>query len=38
MANAYKCLYCGFWFCLPCAEIHFGKTKEQYAAENKEDV
>lgn len=33
MTNAYKCLYCSFWFCLPCAEKHFGKTKEQHKAE-----
>jgi hypothetical protein len=31
--KAYKCLYCEFWFCLTCAEIHFGKTKEQHKAE-----
>jgi hypothetical protein len=38
MANAYKCLYCSFWFCLTCAEKHFGKTKEQHNTEmeNKE--
>lgn len=23
---AYRCLYCGEWFCFPCAEIHFGET------------
>lgn len=31
---AYKCLYCNFWFCGSCAEIHFGKTREQYYNEN----
>ena len=33
MMYAYKCLYCGFWFCAKCAEIHFGKTREQHKAE-----
>lgn len=23
---AYRCLYCGAWFCVPCAEAHFGQT------------
>lgn len=23
---AYRCLYCGEWFCMNCAEVHFGKT------------
>lgn len=23
---AYRCLYCGQWFCVPCAEAHFGMT------------
>lgn len=23
---AYRCLYCGAWFCVPCGEIHFGMT------------
>lgn len=26
----YHCLYCDCWFCKECAEIHFGKTVEQY--------
>jgi hypothetical protein len=30
----YQCLYCKVWMCDPCAEIHFGKTVEQYRAEN----
>ncbi len=30
----YKCLYCGIYYCEPCAEAHFGKTKEQYRLEN----
>lgn len=23
---AFRCLYCGAWFCVPCAELHFGET------------
>lgn len=30
---AYKCLYCSLWFCQPCAEHHFGKTRAQHQAE-----
>ena len=33
MMYAHKCLYCSFWFCTKCAEIHFGKTREQHKAE-----
>ena len=33
MMYAYKCLYCSFWFCAACAEIHFGKTRKQHNAE-----
>lgn len=33
---AYKCLYCSFWFCASCAEIHFGKTREQHNKEMSE--
>ncbi len=29
----YRCLYCGIWLCQECAEIHFGKTREQYLNE-----
>lgn len=31
---AFKCLYCSEWYCRTCAEKHFGKTVEQYKAEN----
>ena len=30
---AYRCLYCGQWYCQTCAEQHFGKTREQYNSE-----
>lgn len=28
--HAYKCLYCGEWYCAPCAEVHFGQTRQEY--------
>lgn len=34
MKTAYKCLYCGEYYCRKCAEDHFGKTVEQYRKEN----
>jgi hypothetical protein len=34
MHNAYKCLYCGQWYCMQCAEEHFGKTIAQYREEH----
>lgn len=30
---AYRCLYCGLWFCINCAEKHFGKTIAQWDKE-----
>ena len=27
--GAYKCLYCGIYFCTACAERHFGARKPQ---------
>ena len=32
--NAFRCLYCGQWYCKECAEVHFGKTVSQYRVEN----
>jgi hypothetical protein len=29
----FRCLYCGCFFCQSCAEVHFGKTRAQYRAE-----
>ena len=26
----YRCLYCGLYLCVRCAEDHFGKTIEQW--------
>lgn len=31
---AYKCLYCGLWYCFGCAEKHFGKTFDEWHKEN----
>lgn len=30
---AVQCLYCREWMCEPCAEAHFGKTREQHRTE-----
>lgn len=27
---AYRCLYCGMWLCVNCAEVHFGLTIQQW--------
>lgn len=32
---AYRCLYCGEWYCARCAEIHFGKTVQQRIEERR---
>jgi len=36
LVKMYKCLYCEMWMCILCAEIHFGKTIQQYNAEKKD--
>ena len=36
MPEAYKCLYCGEWYCATCAEEHFGKTRAAYRAEKEQ--
>ena len=30
---AFRCLYCGQWYCERCAEIHFGKTIDAWLRE-----
>jgi hypothetical protein len=35
LAYAYKCLYCGEFFCAPCAETHFGQSIEQWTIEKR---
>jgi hypothetical protein len=32
---AYRCLYCGEWFCHNCAEKHFGQTLKEWIAEKR---
>jgi len=32
LVKAYRCLYCGLWFCVVCAEVHFGKTITEHRA------
>ena len=32
MDQAYRCLYCGIWWCEKCAETHFGQTKAERKA------
>ena len=27
---AFRCLYCGQYYCQKCAEEHFGKSREDY--------
>lgn len=33
LIHAYRCLYCGEWYCKECAEQHFGKTVAEYKVE-----
>jgi len=28
--NSFRCLYCGLFLCVSCAETHFGITRETY--------
>ncbi len=32
LTMAYRCLYCGVWFCFNCAQEHFGMTVKQFRA------
>jgi hypothetical protein len=32
---AYRCLYCGEWYCAPCAETHFGQSIEEWTIEKR---
>lgn len=34
---AFRCLYCGIWFCRRCAERHFGKTVAEWDQEKKRE-
>lgn len=35
--QAYRCLYCGEWFCRECGEEHFGQSVIDYRSENPVD-
>jgi hypothetical protein len=30
ITEAFRCLYCGIYFCVDCAERHFGKTRREW--------
>ena len=29
LEKAFRCLYCGIWFCFNCGEKHFGETLQE---------
>ena len=35
IAYAYRCLYCGEWYCAPCAETHFGQSIDAWTIEKR---
>lgn len=38
ISSAYRCLYCEEFFCLECAEKHFGKTKQEHVIEKRVEM
>ncbi len=38
LVMAYKCLYCGEWFCFTCAEIHFGKPVHKWREDKRKKL
>jgi ferredoxin-thioredoxin reductase catalytic subunit len=38
MVKAYRCLYCGVYFCAPCAEVHFGQTIQQWREKKQKEA
>jgi len=34
VSHGFRCLYCLEWYCLKCAEIHFGRTRADWALEH----
>jgi hypothetical protein len=36
LVRAYRCLYCGVWFCRVCAQLHFGMRVPDDAPARKE--
>lgn len=35
---AWRCLYCGEWYCQTCAEQHFGMTRAEWNKKATEEV
>jgi len=35
LTMAFRCLYCGEWFCFTCAESHFGQTVQEWRDEKR---
>lgn len=38
MLFAYRCYYCGIFFCVECAEKHFGKKREEFPQFSLEEI
>jgi len=36
--GAIRCLYCGEWFCISCAESHYGQTVREWSASKTEEA
>jgi len=36
--SAFRCLYCGEFFCMACAEVHFGQTQRDWMKQRHPDV
>ena len=34
---AFRCLYCGIYFCVNCAERHFGQTRQEWRIKHQHD-
>lgn len=35
LTMAFRCLYCGLYYCQACAEIHFGMTVQDWMVERR---
>lgn len=35
LTHSFRCLYCGVWFCAPCAELHFGTSVVDWVAKKR---
>lgn len=38
LVKAFRCLYCGVWFCQPCAEQHFGQTVKEWIVSKRKEA